>query len=54
MGLARVLLGYATERRFLRVVRADWSHLFPHLPAQSEFNRRLRWLWGALAWLRQH
>lgn len=54
LGLARELLGYETERRFLRVVREDWGHLFPCLPAQSEFNRRLRWLWGALELLRQH
>lgn len=54
LALARELLGYETERRFLRVVRADWRHLFPRLPAQSEFNRRLRWLWGALEQLRQH
>jgi hypothetical protein len=54
LGLARELLGYETERRFLRVVRTDWGPLFPHLPAQSEFNRRLRWLWGAVELLRQH
>ncbi len=52
--LARELLGYSSERRFRRVLRADWDHLFPHLPAQSELNRRTRWLWGALELLRQH
>lgn len=52
--LARELLGYDSERRFRRVLRADWRHLFPHIPAQSELNRRTRWLWGALEWLRQH
>jgi hypothetical protein len=54
VALARELLGCETERRFLRRVRADWRHLFPRLPAQSECNRRLRWLWGALELLRQH
>jgi hypothetical protein len=35
-------------------VRQDWAHYFPHLPAQSEFTRRVRWLWGAFEDLRQH
>jgi hypothetical protein len=52
--LARDLLGYDSERRFRRVLRDDWGHLFPHIPAQSELNRRTRWLWGALEALRQH
>lgn len=52
--LARDLLGYDSERRFRRVLRDDWHHLFPHLPAQAELNRRTRWLWGALELLRQH
>ena len=52
--LARELLGYASERRFRRILRDDWRHLFPHIPAQSELNRRTRWLWGALERLRQH
>ena len=52
--LARELLGYDSERRFRRVLRDDWRYLFPHIPAQSELNRRTRWLWGALEALRQH
>jgi hypothetical protein len=52
--LARDLLGYDSERRFRRVLRDDWRHLFPHIPGQSELNRRTRWLWGALEGLRQH
>jgi hypothetical protein len=52
--LARELLGYTSERRFRRVLRRDWRHLFPHVPAQSELNRRTRWLSGALELLRQH
>jgi len=52
--LARELLGYSSERRFRRLLCADWRHLFPHIPAQSELNRRTRWLWGALELLRQH
>ena len=52
--LAREVLGYDSERRFRRVLQEDWRHLFPHIPAQSELNRRTRWLWGALEVLRQH
>src|SRR5215208_6405892 len=52
--LARELLGYDSERRFRRVLRDDWGHLFPRIPAQSELNRRTRWLWGALEQLRRH
>lgn len=54
IALARELLGYDSERRFRRVVYNDWRPLFPRLPAQSELNRRTRWLWGALERLRQH
>lgn len=33
-------------------VARDWGRLFPHLPHQSEANRRTRWLWGAFEQLR--
>ena len=52
--LARELLGYDSERRFRWVLRDDWGYLFPRIPAQSELNRRTRWLWGALELLRRH
>jgi hypothetical protein len=52
--VARELLGDPSERHFRRVLRRDWRHLFPHIPAQSELNRRTRWLSGALELLRQH
>jgi len=52
--IGRELLGYPSERHFRRVLRRDWRHLFPHVPAQSELNRRTRWLGGALELLRQH
>jgi hypothetical protein len=52
--VARELLGVTSERRFRRVLLREWRHLFPHIPAQSELNRRTRWLSGALELLRQH
>lgn len=52
--VARELLGYTSERRFRRMLLREWHHLFPHIPAQSELNRRTRWLSGALELLRQY
>jgi IS5 family transposase len=43
----RHLLGRRSEAGFLAEVTRDWARLFPYLPHQSEFNRRIRWLWGA-------
>src|SRR5919202_1678612 len=54
LALVRHLLGRRSERAFLAEVRQGWGHYFPHVPAQSEFNRRVRWLWGAFEQLRQH
>ena len=54
IAVVRHLLARRSERRFLREVRREWRHYFPHLPGQSEFNRRVRWLWGAFELLRQH
>ena len=50
----RHLLGRRSEAAFLAEVARDWAHLFPHLPHQSEANRRIRWLWGAFEQLRCH
>lgn len=54
IALVRHLLGRPREAAFLEEVRQNWAHYFPHLPAQSEFNRRVRWLWGAFEQLRTH
>jgi hypothetical protein len=54
IALVRHLLGRPSERAFLAEVRRDWRHFFPTLPAQSELNRRARWLWGAFEGLRAH
>lgn len=53
VALVRHLLGRPSERAFLDEVRRDWPGWFPHLPSQSQFNRRVRWLWGAFELLRQ-
>jgi hypothetical protein len=36
------LLGYTSERRWLRRAWRDFRHLFPYLPQQSGYNKRLR------------
>jgi len=53
VAVMRHLLGRRSERRWVAEVQRNWGALFPHLPGQSEFNRRVRWLWGALEHLRQ-
>jgi hypothetical protein len=53
IALVRHLLARRSERGFLEEVRRDWRAYFPVLPAQSEFNRRVRWLWGAFEQLRR-
>jgi hypothetical protein len=44
LAIAQVLLDCPTERRFLRLARTRLGHLFPYLPGQSGFNKRLRQL----------
>jgi hypothetical protein len=52
IALVRHLLGRRSEAGFLAEVARDWAHLFPHLPHQSEANRRTRWLRGAFEQIR--
>lgn len=52
VALVRHLLGRRSESAWLAEVGRDWAHLFPVLPHQSQFNRRVRWLWGAFEQLR--
>jgi hypothetical protein len=42
LAVMSALLGYTSERRWLRRVRSDFRHLFPYLPQQSGYNKRLR------------
>jgi len=53
LALVRHLLARRSERAWLAEVRRDWAHYFPPVPHRSEFNRRVRWLWGAFERLRQ-
>lgn len=42
LAVAQVLLDCPAERRFLRLARRRLGHLFPYIPGQSGFNKRLR------------
>jgi len=44
LAVAQVLLDCPNERRFLRFARRRLGHLFPYIPGQSAFNKRLRLL----------
>jgi hypothetical protein len=42
LAVAQVLLGYDSERRWLRTVADRLGHLFPYVCGQAAYNRRLR------------
>ena len=42
LAVAQVLLDCPNETRFLRFARQRLRHLFPYIPGQSGFNKRLR------------
>jgi len=42
LAVAQVLLDCPNERRFLRLAGRRLAHLFPYIPGQSGFNKRLR------------
>ncbi len=48
LAIAQVFLDCPSERRFLRFARQRLGHLFPYLPGQPAYNRRLRKLAPAI------
>ena len=42
LAVAQVFLHCPSERRFLRFARGRLGHLFPYIPKQSGYNKRLR------------
>ena len=42
LAVMQALLGYTSEARWIRHARAHLGHLFPYLPGQPGYNRRLR------------
>ena len=56
LAVLQALLGFVSEARWLRFARKHLRYLFPYLPGQPGYNKRLRklaattrWLIGALA-----
>lgn len=49
-----VILGFNDEARWVRHIRAQWRHLFPYLPHQSGYNKRVRRLGLVRAALIEH
>jgi hypothetical protein len=42
LAVIQALLGYVSEARWLRFARGHLRHLFPYLPYQPGYNKRLR------------
>ena len=42
LAVLQALLGFTSEARWIRYARAHLGHLFPYLPQQSGYNKRLR------------
>ncbi|XVQ82137.1 IS982 family transposase [Microbispora siamensis] len=42
LAVMSALLGYTSERRWLRYARVELAGMFPYLPGQSGYNKRLR------------
>jgi Transposase DDE domain len=49
LAVAQVLLACPSQRRFLRFARRRLGHLFPYLPKQPGYNKRVRALAGQIA-----
>jgi hypothetical protein len=51
LAVMQALLGFANERRWIRYAREHLLGMFPYLPGQSGYNKRLRKLADTMAWL---
>jgi hypothetical protein len=51
LAVMQALLGYVSEARWLRFAGKSLRGLFPYLPGQSGYNKRLRKLAATLIWL---
>ncbi len=49
--VVQALLSFTSETRFLRFADSHLRHLFPYLPQQSGYNKRLRKLTATVNWL---
>ena len=51
LAVMQALLGFVSEARWLRFARKSLRGLFPYLPGQSGYNKRLRKLAVTMIWL---
>ena len=51
LAVMQALLGFVSEARWLRFARKSLRPLFPYLPGQSGYNKRLRKLAATMIWL---
>jgi len=51
LAVMQALLGYTSETRWLRYARTNLLAMFPDLPQQSGYNKRLRKLAATMPWL---
>lgn len=51
LAVMQALLGHTSELRWLRHAHRHLRPMFPYLPGQSGYNKRLRALAGTLTWL---
>jgi hypothetical protein len=51
LAVMQALLGFVSEARWLRHARKSLRGLFPYLPGQSGYNKRLRKLAATMVWL---
>jgi hypothetical protein len=51
LAVMQALLGHTSEARWLRFAHAHLRPLFPYLPQQSGYNKRLRKLSASIGWL---
>src|SRR5665811_355392 len=51
LAVMQALLGHTSERRWLRYARKHLIGMFPALPGQSGYNKRLRKLADTMSWL---
>jgi Transposase DDE domain len=51
LAVMQALLGFTSEARWLRYADAHLVGLFPYLPLQPGYNKRLRKLVGTIGWL---
>jgi hypothetical protein len=51
LAVMQALLGFTSEARWLRYARTHLGRMFPYLPQQPGYNKRLRALAATMAWL---